>query len=187
MKQLQILTLLVILLSACNNLETDQSRNENDNQGISETEKVISETDVGDFVLRLVSEKMIYKPGEEVYVKGKLKYIGEKNRIEITHSESPFFFGIIEINRGVEIPYSIDDIEKTTILEKNQWYEETYEKKLTFGESSEHLDFFRVFVDEDGFPEGEYEIELRTDFHTAKEGDTEQHNYITSIVIEVKD
>lgn len=187
MKQLQILFLLVILLSACNNFENEQNLINSDNQEISETDKVISETDVGEFVLRLVSEKMFYQPGEEVHVIGKLKYIGEKDELEIAHSQSPFVFDMIEINRGVEIPYIINDIGKTTILKPNDWFEETYDKKVAFHESDEDADFLQVFVDKDGFPVGEYEIELRTDFHTSQEGESEQHNYTTSIVIVVKE
>lgn len=187
MKQLQILFLLVILLSACNNFENDQNLNDSDNPEISKTHKVISETDVGEFVLRLVSEKMFYQPGEEIHVKGKLKYIGEKDELEIAHSQSPFFFDMIEVNRGVEIPYLINDSGKTTILQTNDWFEETYVKKVAFSESDEDADFLKVFADEDGFPVGEYEIELRTDFHTSQEGESKQHNYTTSIVIVVKE
>jgi len=186
MKQIRILLFLVILLAACDNSETDQG--ESDKQRLSEEDKVISETDAGDFVLQLVSEKMSYKPDEEIYLKGKLKYIGDKDELEIAHSESPFFFDMIEVNRGIEIPYFVNEIGRTTILRTNQWFEEPFEKNKVHSISlDEHTDFFRIFADENGLPIGEYEIELRTDFHTAIEEESEQHHYITSIVIEVKE
>jgi hypothetical protein len=182
-RQIRILLLLVIFISACNN---GSDLGQDDNQEVSEMEKIVSKTDAGDFVLQLASEKMSYKPNEEIDVIGKLKYIGEKEVIEISHSESPFYFDMIEINRGVEFSYFLEDIGETTILQLNQWYEERLEK-TGFSKLDDHTEFFRVFTDENGFPVGEYEIELRTDFQTMIEEESEQHNYITSIVIEVSE
>ncbi|WP_280768763.1 hypothetical protein [Salipaludibacillus daqingensis] len=183
---LKPLILLIILLTACSNDTPDETTNEI-NQSTRLSDTLVSETDVGDFVLRLISEKISYSPDEEVMMKGKLKYIGDEEEMEIGYLESPFFFDIVEINRGLEIPYMMDGTEQTTILQKNKWYEESFEKKIGFRDSDEHAEFYHLFMDEKGFPIGEYEIELRTNFETFIEEEPERHNYISSIVIEVKE
>ncbi|PYZ94008.1 hypothetical protein CR194_00240 [Salipaludibacillus keqinensis] len=176
---------ILFLMSACNNQENDELENSAPEEE-QKSEKIASETDSGDFVLRLVSEKEMYESGEEVLITGKIKYIGGKEEIELTHSESPFYFEMIEVNSGAELSYSLQEIGATTVLKQNEWYEEQYEKgKSTFIEHNNHMDFQNAFIDDDGFPPGEYEIELRTNFHTNIEEESQNHNYITSLVIEV--
>ncbi|MCE7793607.1 hypothetical protein K8O68_14375 [Salipaludibacillus sp. CUR1] len=162
----------------------EPEENEGEEEG---NQPVVSETDAGDFMLRLVSEKAIYDPEEEVQLKGKLKYIGEAEELEIIHQESPFNFEMIEINRGAELPYPLKEIEQTSTLEQKQWYEEEYIKRIAYSLDDEHADFYQAFMNETGFPPGEYEIELRTDFAVTVEEVPENHTYTTSIVIEVRE
>jgi hypothetical protein len=158
-----------------------------ENEGEEGNQPVVSETDAGDFMLRLVSEKAIYDSEEEVQLKGKLKYIGEAEELEIIHEESPFYFEMIEITRGAELPYPLKEIEQTSTLDQNQWYEEEYIKRIAYSLDDEHADFYQTFMNETGFPPGEYEIELRTDFAVTVEEVPENHTYTTSIVIEVRE
>ncbi|WP_416149073.1 hypothetical protein ACM26V_22950 [Salipaludibacillus sp. HK11] len=185
-KYLSLLFLTSLLMIGCS-IKSEDGQNDSDLEGFIESEKIVSETEAGEFVLRLVSEKARYKLGEKVDVRGKLKYIGENAEIEISHSESPFFFEVIEVNRGVEIPYFLNEVLEMTLLKNNEWYEEEFHKRIDNHAADEYDEFFQIFMVEEGFPVGEYEIELRADFLTSAGEESESHNYNTSIVIDVKE
>ncbi|WP_096188070.1 hypothetical protein [Evansella halocellulosilytica] len=151
------------------------------------SEPVISETEAGDFILRLVSTQEVYDSDEEIDLTAKLKYIGDQDEITITHAMSPFWFEIVETTRGVEIPHAMEMPQLETTLERDKWYEELYEKNGGYIEEDEDSEFIAAFLEGNAFPSGEYEIELRTDFNTVENGeDEEQHNYTTSLMIQVK-
>lgn len=172
-----LLTILTISLAACANDENNEVEANN--------QTVISETEAGDFILRLVSEKAVYEAGEEVTIVGKLKYIGEEEELTISHAESPFWFEFVEVTRGIEIPFSMLEIERETALVQNQWHEKEYQKQTMYNEEDNEADFLNVFMNEEGFPPGEYEVELRSEFIVKNGESKEEHSYMSSIVIEV--
>lgn len=183
----------LLLLAACQeedgegqNLPEDPEPDEENNNAENEESPVVSETDAEEFTVKLVSEKPVYDTGEEVQITGNLKYTGEGEMMEISYLESPFSFDMVEVNRGVEVPYFLEEEEETTVLDQNEWYEGDFVKRASFRENDEHAEFFKDYMSEPGFPAGEYEIELRVDF-AAEEETAENHTYTTSIVIEVRD
>lgn len=200
--RVSILSSLCLILASCSPHSeevaepdnTSLNRDEYASEPIhNETEKnenerlVVSETDAGEFILRLISEKSVYESGEPIQLTGKLQYKGEKDELEIIHVESPLYFELLEIERGADLLYHpSNELEETTVLKQNEWYEEDYIKRISYSEVDEHVDFFQSFMEEPGFPPGEYEVELRADFAILQEEQPITHHYTTSLVIEVR-
>ncbi len=150
---------------------------------------LVAETQTGDFLLRLVSIKENYEEGEDVEITAKLKYIGDQEEVRILHSSSPFWYRIQEVTRGIEIPYFMEDPSLETTLKRDVWYEEKYLKTGGYrdGEDEESKEFVQSFVESDDFPEGEYEIELNSDFYLVNEDGEDQKQHVsTGIIITVE-
>jgi hypothetical protein len=167
---------LLVLLSACTP--------ENDlNEANAERSPVISETEAGDFTVRLVSERGYYKQDEQIRIGAQIKYTGDEEEIHITHADSPFIFEIREVTRGIDIPAGAENDSGETTLIRETWHRETYSKSMA--NNFEENEFLTEFYSHDGFPSGEYEIELNTEFYTADE-ERQRHHYYTSIMIQVE-
>ncbi|MFA9557552.1 hypothetical protein ACERII_09625 [Evansella sp. AB-rgal1] len=183
-----ILYMLLILffLTGCNNKDSL-----NETMGSFATDTIVSETAAGDYILRLVSDKIVYEVGDEVRMEAKVKYIGEKEKTSIQLGESLFLFDIRENTRGIHLPYKKVEMPSfTTELERNSWYSEVYDKKEAHsnGSDEESEEFLKEFIDLQGFPVGEYEIEVTTNFFTQNEQEQrEDHIYSTSLIVEVVD
>ncbi|MCR6110121.1 hypothetical protein HXA35_07255 [Bacillus sp. A301a_S52] len=198
-----ILPSLFFTLVACSHLSEEVTDSDNTTLNSNEYERehinnedeknekeglVVAETDAGEFILRLISEKAVYESEEQVQLTGKLQYKGEREELEIIHVESPLYFELLEVDRGAEfLYYPTTELEEKTVLKQKEWYEEDYIKRISYSETDEHADFFQSFMKEPGFPPGEYEIELRADFTILQEGEPITHQYATSLVIEVRD
>ncbi|MCD8510654.1 MAG: hypothetical protein LRY73_12810 [Bacillus sp. (in: Bacteria)] len=149
---------------------------------------LVSETEAGDFVVRLISKKAIYEAEEPVELTAKLKYSGEEDKLSIFHGASPFWFHIRETTRGIDIPYIMNLPLKETKLKRDQWLEVNYRKTGSYSEEDEHAQFMKEFLEGDTFPPGVYEIELRADFYTGNFNVKEQkYNISTALIIEVRD
>ncbi|PYZ99043.1 hypothetical protein CR205_10915 [Alteribacter lacisalsi] len=148
---------------------------------------VISETQSGDFIIRLLADQAEYKESDNVGLKAKLKYIGEEDEVTISHRTSPFWYRIQEVTRGIEIPYIQDSPGSVMTLERDVWYEENYVRKGTINSqaSDRERDFIRSFAEGPHFPAGEYEIELNSDFFVEKDGERKKHIMSTGLIITV--
>ncbi|RNA68482.1 hypothetical protein [Alteribacter keqinensis] len=148
---------------------------------------LVAETQSGDFLLRLVSEKPFYYSDEEVKLTAKLKYIGEKDRVTLSHKSSPFQYRIQEMTRGVDIPLTMEAITRETELKRDHWYDESFVKAGVdlFDEAARDNEFIRSFEESDTFPAGEYEIELNSDFYVQMDGEEVQQLVTTGLIITV--
>ncbi|MBU9720841.1 MULTISPECIES: hypothetical protein [Bacillaceae] len=149
---------------------------------------IISETEAGDFIIRLQSSKGIYKEDESVKIVAKLKYVGEEDSITIFYGESPFLYDITETELGIHATNIHQRLENPTneqLLDRGEWLEKEFNKTFLSASDEEYLESFEWFLDGEGFPAGNYEIELRTDFLTLNVDDDEfqQHNYSTNIML----
>ncbi|TMW70441.1 hypothetical protein [Alteribacter natronophilus] len=149
---------------------------------------VVSETQSGDFLIRLVSDRAVYEETDHVELKAKLKYIGDEPQVTISHRTSPFWYRIHEITRGVDIPYVQDSPGSVMTLERDVWYEEQYVRRgATEGENGDRdQEFIRSFTQGPHFPPGEYEIELNSDFFIEKDGERKKHIMATGLVLTVE-
>ncbi|MFX3636201.1 MAG: hypothetical protein ACE3L7_29440 [Candidatus Pristimantibacillus sp.] len=193
-----VLLLVCMLLSSCaggTQGNSEQLANEN-SSGSSTSPVVQNESDLsdmaesqeGDFILQITSEKLVYKPGEEVKMTGKLKYVGDQEKIMIYHSMTPLAFGVYESSRNIDIGYSMEQPLITTELTKGEWYTQAYKKSGGYSEDgteTEETTFIKSFLLEDGFPEGEYRIRLYGDFYTEENGKKTNYNFSSEINIGV--
>lgn len=131
----------------------------------------ITEVEQNDFRLKFVSAQDQYKVGQKVQLTASLEYIGEKEEIEIFHAMSPFIFEVKERTRNIKIPYPMEQPLVTTRLVKNEAYLQTYQKSAGYGSHDPNKAFIKEFLEEEGFPKGEYTITLVSDFWTANEND----------------
>ena len=169
---------LLVFLTACN-------ANNEENKASSEQATVVSETEAGNFIIRLVADNAVYKEDENIKVEAKIKYVGEKEEIDIYYAKSPLWFQIRETTRGVDIPYEMENTLMKTTLERNKWHKEVFQYNEKNEEEYED-DFVKAFYEKESFPKGEYEIELYSDFYTREDnGEKQEHKYYTSIIIEV--
>lgn len=152
-----------------------------------EAGQVVAETEEGDFALQLVSEKKAYKANEDVSLHAQLKYVGNKSEEMIYHAASPFWFTITEITKGITIPYAMDEPLILTTLKRGEWYAEEYKKAGGYSEidPSETKSFIRSFLKEEGFPTGEYRIELEAKFFTEYQEQKQHHALTVSLEITV--
>lgn len=180
MKNMVIVLLFTFIFIAC-------SHEGNNTEEALEEDQIVSETDAGDFILRLVSEQAVYETGEKITITGKLKYVGDEEELKILHAESPFMFDIVEVTRGTEIPFHMTYISRDTTLKHGQWYQEEYEKQTLYNADDNQAEFMNSFMKEEGFPAGEYEVEVRSEFMVNGGETSEDHSYTTSILVVVRD
>ncbi|RKL65590.1 hypothetical protein CR203_19915 [Salipaludibacillus neizhouensis] len=180
--------LLILLIFIFNFFLIGCTQKEENVEALTEEDLVVSETAAGDFILRLVSKNAVYEAGEPITIVGKLKYRGNKEELVITYANSPFTFDIIESTRGVEIPFAVRSTFRNTILEYDQWYEEEYDKQALPNDNNDKTAvFMSSYIKEEGFPPGEYEVEVRSEFMINTGQTKEDHSYTTSILLDVKE
>ncbi|TYQ16650.1 UNVERIFIED_CONTAM: hypothetical protein Cloal_3216 [Acetivibrio alkalicellulosi] len=126
-----------------------------------------------DFTVILSSDKDTYKSTDDVIITAKLKYTGEKDKIEIIHAFSPFSFGVKETNTNIYFPPVVLSVKRERVLIRDEWYEETYNKlyaEIGFiddkivGLEEINKEFTEEFKKGKTFPPGNYLITLKTEF-----------------------
>ncbi|MBU8907691.1 DUF3221 domain-containing protein [Desertibacillus haloalkaliphilus] len=173
------LLILFISLSLVGCGWTDQDNN-GDQGDFSTDKKPKSEVQEGDFVLLLESNKSVYQPHEQEGIFAQLKYVGNEDEIKISHGASPFSFEVTEHTRKVTIhPAQTLPLLHTT-LQNDVWYE------VAFAKSGEHSDddFIQDYFNRDGFPEGEYTIEVTASF-TTNDGEENEESHLLSTSIDI--
>jgi hypothetical protein len=175
-KKVILIIFMVALLCACGNQSAKQEE--------IETNYILSEIREGDFILQVFSQKSVYYSPQDIQIYAKLKYIGNDSTQTIYHAASPFYFSVYEINREVGIPFFMDQPGLTTVLKKDEWYDERYEKIVGQSDSFADDDFINEFFSNKYFPEGEYRIGVSATYSTEPSG--RKYNLSTSIMIEVK-
>lgn len=180
-KKIFITLLLSVSLMSCISKEkvtleeVDRGKNEEKNIG-----ELVNEKTEGEFLIKLLSRKSSYQPGEEVEIYAMLKYLGEEPKIEISHGPSPFLFKVGEKEKDITISTVQERIGLITTLENNKWYEWKYFKSGVLNDDP----FVNDFFNNEGFPEGDYLIEVIADFHTVEEN--KYYQISTFIEFEIK-
>lgn len=164
-----VLLAIVLLLSACG--MTDKPV-ENVQQAFQEKE-VISEVSNEIFTLKLISEKLNYKVGEELQIRAELTYKGEEP-ITIGHGGSWIHLATTNLTKDYQFgsamiePYITTPIPPgETIIQQYKFSGGTYYDGAPGAKYSEEE--FKEMGDMN-FPVGEYKIEGLTDFHIDGEG-----------------
>lgn len=113
----------------------------------------------GDFQFTLFSKRDIYPANEEPEIYAELKYIGEKDRIAIIHSDSLIAFSLHELTRGVKLDMLIREIAAMDILEKNKPILKKFDFKKEFMHAlDETSERFFAEIQKHGLPPGDYII-----------------------------
>lgn len=134
----------------------------------------------GDFIYRLVTEKEHYDEGENVKIYAELEYIGEEDKVEITHGSSPFLFPMTETTRDYEIAYAVNLPGESTTLKKGEPMRQEYRGGGSYAEHDKEE--YKVFMKQD-FPSGHYIVNGYADFHLADKAKDEE-KYIIEAQIE---
>jgi hypothetical protein len=113
----------------------------------------------GDFIYRLVSEKEEYVENGQVKLYAELEYIGEEEKIEISHAASPFYFPMIEKTRNYQIDYGMNEPLLHTTLIKGEPLREEYSPGGGYGsqDDKEYIDFMKHIMNSE-FPIGHYVV-----------------------------
>ena len=93
---------LSIGLFGCQQNKAEKVDNTPSNTENQETKAEVTEED---FVYRLVTEKAESGENEPIKIYAELEYIGDKEKIEISHAASSFLFSMIETTRNYDIEY----------------------------------------------------------------------------------
>lgn len=153
----------MILIAGCN-ASDDIDANELAEYDVLQTSDEITK---GDFLFRLVSEKEVYKQGDEVQIYGEIEYIGDQDDVTIVHSSSAVIFSVEEKIRGYTIPDFVREIGVWTSLSKNKPYHKRYDKSsgyISEQESEDYVIFAEDFLEGDDFPVGYYAMKGIADF-----------------------
>ncbi|RQW74719.1 hypothetical protein EBB45_10635 [Lysinibacillus composti] len=140
------------------------------------------------FVYRLVTEKAEYSENEAIKIYAELEYIGDKEEIEISHRNSPFYFPIVETTRNYEIDYFMTLPLKITKLIKGKPLREEYLGSGGYGsqDEKEYIEFMKRIMNNE-FPKGYYVVNGLADFNVIDNGDTkEKKNYEINAQIEFR-
>lgn len=161
--QIKLYSLLILILfltlAGCNAIE-DNSLQKQETQGM---EKEVREKE---FIYRLVTEKNDYSEGSSPEVYAELEYVGDKEKIQIFHSTSPFSFFVTEVTRDFKIDYPIADEGIITTLYKGVPFREKYKGgagSYSFDDDEEYLLFFEQ-ISKGEFPIGQYQIQGSVNF-----------------------
>ncbi|MBB5173333.1 hypothetical protein [Texcoconibacillus texcoconensis] len=149
-----------------------------------EERPVVAETESGDYLLRVVSEKPIYDEDESVEVKAKLKYIGKGDKQEIEYDQSPFTFYVQEVQRNESLAYEEESTDSVGTLKHDRWFEEEYNLENVHVEESDDESFINAFSKKDRVPAGEYEVEVQAVFSDREKG--EDQRLSTGIIFSVQ-
>lgn len=129
----------------------------------------------GDFIYRLVTEKAVYGESEPVKIFAELEYIGDKEKIEIYHAYTPFYFPMIEKTRNYEIDYFMNQPLVSTELLKGQPLREEFKGSGGYseGDKKEYKAFMQQIMNGQ-FPEGQYVVKGFADFYVIDIDGTEK-------------
>jgi len=153
-------------------------------QDVLETRKEITE---GDFIYRLVSEKDYYVENEPVKLYAELEYIGEMEKIEIFHADSPFYFPMVEKTRNYEMDYFMIEPAEFTTLIKDEPFRQEYSPGVVYSsqDDKEYIDFMKRIMNSE-FPIGHYVVNGSADFHVTDANTGEEKKYEINAKIEFK-
>ena len=141
----------------------------------------------GDFIYRLVSEKEEYVENGPVKLYAELVYIGDKEKIEISHAASPFYFPMVEKTRNFQIDYVMSEPLLHTTLIKGEPYREIYSSGGGYGsqDDKEYVDFMKKIMNSE-FPIGHYVVNGGANFFVADVETREEKKYRSDSQIEFK-
>ncbi len=177
-----LISAVMMFLAGCNEKETQQLEN------LEEVLETKSEVNEGDFIYRLVTEKAEYIEGEPIKIYAELEYIGDQEKIEISHAASPFYFPIVEKTRDFQIGYPMNEPLVTTTLIKGQPLREDYKGSGGYSseDEAEYVNFMKQIIKNE-FPVGQYEVNGVADFFVIKNEETkEKKAYKIEAAIEFK-
>jgi hypothetical protein len=141
-------------------------------QVVLETGKEITE---GDFIYRLVTEKVEYIENGPVKIYAELEYKGDKKEIKIFHAASPFYFPMVEKTRDFKIDYSMNQPLVSTTLIKGVPLREHYAANggYSSGDAEEYISFMKRIMKSE-FPVGDYVVNGVADFFVITNEDTSE-------------
>jgi hypothetical protein len=171
MKRFLSLLLITLAATSCGNSDTSTDRVKKEKTIVSNNQ-MISEVKVGDFVLQIISEKSAYKVNEDVKISARLKYVGKGKKQKIFHAASPFTFGVFEANRKIGLLSVMDQPLLSSELKRDEWLEKPHTKSAVYLNDDPNIDFQKEYMQNPGFPAGEYRIKVTADFF-VKVGDEE--------------
>lgn len=174
---------ILLFLSACT-VKSDKE------EVIDDGGTIEGENTQKDFVYRLVSEKSVYKEGEKIQMYGELEYIGEKDKVQIAHAASPFYFNMTEKKTGYVLDYPMNEPLIVTNMTKGVPIKEDYSGAGGYSESdTEEYKKFMKRVMKGDLPKGQYEVtgvadfDLYTNFELSE---VEKYQLESTIIFEVE-
>lgn len=163
---------LSIILTGC-----QQTNDKKGVQEATEIDKLGTQDEVteGDFIYRLVTEKAKYSENEPINVYAELEYIGDKEKIIISHADSPFYFPMTETTRDYEISYNMNEPLRSTEMIKGEPLRQEYRGSGGYGseDEKEFKEFMQQIMNQQ-FPEGNYVVKGFADFFVTENDDIEQ-------------
>ena len=158
-----ILAFVLLLLVACGAEDKDLNRIDVnfDDDALVYSAKV----EEGDFIYRLATTKAVYAQGEQVEITAELEYVGDLEKITISHASSPFYFPMTEIERGFEIDYPMDMPLIETELKKGEPLVTTYKGAGGYSDldEEEFIEFMKQIMHNE-FPKGTYLVNGYAEF-----------------------
>ncbi|RCX11274.1 hypothetical protein DFR58_12647 [Anaerobacterium chartisolvens] len=117
------------------------------------------------FELKLYSDKITYSTSDKINIWATLKYMGENDHIKIWHGE-PYINFYISDGKDFNIGGIVNDILKSTELEREKLYKFDYSKNGGFSADDPRADFWEKFYSETYLylPEGEYTVKVGAAF-----------------------
>ncbi|MFF2483328.1 hypothetical protein [Paenibacillus sp. NPDC058071] len=186
----KLLIAAAIMLGGCSSSDNDFVASVTPAPDMSdEQEKALSEEKrEGDFILRIESEKNVYKPGEKIKMRALLKYDGPEKTIKIYHGMEPVAMPVVEeLTRGIETEAVMPVPLKSSILKQNEWNVFPFKKSGGYSENDPHKDFIKTFLAGDGFPKGKYRVQGWTDFYTEEGDEQQKYHFTTEFIVTVQD
>lgn len=131
--------------------------------------KTVSNADGKIFKLDIYSDKKEYKATEKINIWSTLEYIGEDIEIQIWHGD-PYLIYTISDGKDFNLQGGVDEILKSTILQKGRIYRNYYQKSGGYAAEDPRADFWKKFFAEKDLylPPGEYTIKVSTGFSLKK-------------------
>ena len=119
-----------------------------------------------DFEMILYTDKSVYETTDIVQVWATLEYTGDKDEITIWSGEPFMIFSFTDGKDFNNLGTPVNNLLKSTTIEKGELYRFNYEKSVTIFEDFPDADFWREFAKEKDLrlPVGTYTISLKGDF-----------------------
>lgn len=182
-KLIMLIFFIVLILTGCSESGSNKNSVES-KQDVLVTRKEIIE---GDFIYRLVSEKGEYVEKEPVKLYAELEYIGDKEKIEISHATSPFYFPMIEKTRNYQVDYIMTEPLIHTTLIKGEPIRKEYSPGGGYGsqDAKEYIEFMKHIMNSE-FPIGHYVVNGSAHFNVADVETGGEKKYSIDTKIEFK-